>query len=480
MGATTVLLLLVASVASLETASAQFIPKGYRPQAQLLLGYEGTLEYRRSMGERAQISQPVKVDFHLLSKSDEGSRWLTLRRLALGHIQWNSGGRSLLARTRDAALFELGTDGQVRNCMAMKLLRSEQASAVPLSFFPPAGVVAAADGFRQDAALLEVLRSNSLSQGQEHFRAPLLWRLESEEAETTLVAEALDLPTSSQRSTNQLRSYRRRCTLDPMTGLISRFEVEWEFRPKGAGSERRRVFQLTLKLVTNRCLDANETRRRDAAVAEAERIASGERPSNDKKAAAIVTDYLRQHRAFAGSVELARWICDRWTQRARAKSEESERGDHRAWTLRSSDTWDLATEAFSTEGPASPIRGQDLEGREWDLGELRGRKVALLFWSSRQSTPRRSFALARQLIDKHKGKLVLLGINTERRERRERNLIRDLEPGFPQLLSQHAAAEEYWVTWLPELILVDEKGQLRGRFNSESKDRADTDRSRRR
>ena len=140
------------------------------------------------------------------------------------------------------------------------------------------------------------------------------------------------------------------------------------------------------------------------------------------------------------------------------------------WWLWSSLAGPIELQPAESAPEATPIRMRDLEGRNFDLGELRGRVVVLTYWASwcapcRVDVPRLN-RIAEELGERG---LVVLGLNADglpavKLERLREEWGIDYRIVMPrQRLAQTTFAlkkrkEIYPTTWL-----IDREGRLRGR-----------------
>jgi thiol-disulfide isomerase/thioredoxin len=111
----------------------------------------------------------------------------------------------------------------------------------------------------------------------------------------------------------------------------------------------------------------------------------------------------------------------------------------------------------------APLRLTDLEGREHDLGDLRGKVVILNFWASwcapcveeMPSIQRLSSALAAASV-------AVIAVNVGESELRVRAVAQRLGIELPILLDKDSTAFDAWgATVLPTTFVVDAEGRVR-------------------
>jgi thiol-disulfide isomerase/thioredoxin len=110
-----------------------------------------------------------------------------------------------------------------------------------------------------------------------------------------------------------------------------------------------------------------------------------------------------------------------------------------------------------------PLRLPDLDGRIWDLAELRGRPVLLNFWASwcepcRGEMPSLEMLAQRRTADG----LRVLTVNYQDGERSIRSFLERTPMDLPVLLDRDGAATRAWTPRLfPSSVLIAASGQPR-------------------
>lgn len=111
-------------------------------------------------------------------------------------------------------------------------------------------------------------------------------------------------------------------------------------------------------------------------------------------------------------------------------------------------------------GFSLPIVGQ--ADRQVRLDQLRGKVIALVFWSNRGDLVKQSLRFWQYMHEKHAGDgLVVLGMCLDQDEPEALAYARQRGLTFPHLFVDRPTASAYGVTGVPASIVVDRDSQVR-------------------
>lgn len=127
---------------------------------------------------------------------------------------------------------------------------------------------------------------------------------------------------------------------------------------------------------------------------------------------------------------------------------------------------DLAEEAKRIAGvlnkPVAAWEATDLDGKPWSGEGLKGKVVVMDFWYRGCGWCMFAMPQVKQLAADYQGKpVVVLGMNTDRKEEDARFVVKELELTYPQIKAQ-GLPERFAVQGFPTLLVIDQAGTVRG------------------
>jgi thiol-disulfide isomerase/thioredoxin len=121
-----------------------------------------------------------------------------------------------------------------------------------------------------------------------------------------------------------------------------------------------------------------------------------------------------------------------------------------------------AEEREAINKPAAQWETTDLEGKKHSLSDYRGKVVVLDFWYSGCVPCIKAMPEIEEIAEQFRGKpVVVLGMNTDMDEKDARSVVDKLKLNYPTLKAQ-GLIEKYNVQGFPTLVIVDQKGVIRG------------------
>lgn len=141
----------------------------------------------------------------------------------------------------------------------------------------------------------------------------------------------------------------------------------------------------------------------------------------------------------------------------------------RAWlTLAAAASLPLPLNASTIERPwpprktAPPLALDDLDGRRWNLTELRGKVVVLNFWASWCEPCVTEIPTLSWLAETHAGRgdVVVLGVNYQEHEGKVRRFLQSVPVAYPVLLDRSGEAAKAWTARIfPSTVLIGRDGR---------------------
>lgn len=119
--------------------------------------------------------------------------------------------------------------------------------------------------------------------------------------------------------------------------------------------------------------------------------------------------------------------------------------------------------------PLPPLQALDLQGKTWNLADLRGRAVVLNFWAT-WCPPCRAEMPSLQQLEEFYGtdRLVVLALNVREGPRRISQYLQSSGLKLTVLLDPQGDVTRAWgATVLPTTILIDAEGRGRQRVRGE-------------
>jgi thiol-disulfide isomerase/thioredoxin len=127
-----------------------------------------------------------------------------------------------------------------------------------------------------------------------------------------------------------------------------------------------------------------------------------------------------------------------------------------------------AREALMRAWPASQARPTlqltDLDGRQWQLADLRGKVVLLNFWASWCEPCVEELPFLGELAASEPQRLAVLGVNFKESAEQIRRFPPAGKLAYPILLDRSGESFKMWAGGiLPTTVLIDRKGKARWR-----------------
>lgn len=117
-------------------------------------------------------------------------------------------------------------------------------------------------------------------------------------------------------------------------------------------------------------------------------------------------------------------------------------------------------------GQATPtLQLDDLDGRQWKLGALRGKVVLLNFWATWCEPCVEELPFVNELATAEPERLAVVGVNYKESAAQIRRFPATGKIGYPILLDRSGEGFKKWANgMLPTTVLIDRKGKARWRF----------------
>lgn len=111
--------------------------------------------------------------------------------------------------------------------------------------------------------------------------------------------------------------------------------------------------------------------------------------------------------------------------------------------------------------PAADWQATDLDGRPWGRDALKGKVVVMDFWYRGCGWCMFAMPQVKQLAADYRDRgVVVLGMNTDRKEEDARFVVKALELSYPQIKAQDLP-ERFGVQGFPTLLVIDQTGTVR-------------------
>lgn len=123
----------------------------------------------------------------------------------------------------------------------------------------------------------------------------------------------------------------------------------------------------------------------------------------------------------------------------------------------------LPAMAEVTSGAAPDFTLKSASGANLKLSEYRGEVVLINFWASWCGPCRQEMPALDELHSRYRllG-FTVLGVNVEEDSRKAREVLADLQVGFPVLFDDHSTVSRlYDIVAMPSTVLVDRNGNIR-------------------
>ena len=113
--------------------------------------------------------------------------------------------------------------------------------------------------------------------------------------------------------------------------------------------------------------------------------------------------------------------------------------------------------------PAADWSVEDIDGKKHSLEDYRGKVVVLDFWYRGCGWCIKAMPQIKEVVTHYEGKpVVVLGMNTDREEKDARFVVDKLKLNYTTLKAE-GWSDKYGVQGFPTLVVIDQKGVVRGR-----------------
>ena len=116
--------------------------------------------------------------------------------------------------------------------------------------------------------------------------------------------------------------------------------------------------------------------------------------------------------------------------------------------------------------PVPNFRLTDLNGKHWDLSELKGSVVIVNFWATWCPSCKEEMPSLNRLYEKYRGRddFEILAILYNDLPKEARKYVNGEGFEFPILKLNNRVTDDYGVTGVPETYIIDKQGILRKKF----------------
>jgi thiol-disulfide isomerase/thioredoxin len=113
-------------------------------------------------------------------------------------------------------------------------------------------------------------------------------------------------------------------------------------------------------------------------------------------------------------------------------------------------------------GATPPLALRDIEGKEHNLADYKGKVVVLNFWATWCDPCREEMPAMQRLQDKLAGKLVILAVDYGEGAPRIKDFLKKVPVRFTMLLDRDTSAATAWkVKVLPTSLIIDPQQKVR-------------------
>lgn len=119
--------------------------------------------------------------------------------------------------------------------------------------------------------------------------------------------------------------------------------------------------------------------------------------------------------------------------------------------------------------PTPPLEAFDLQGRRWQLAELKGRVLVLNFWASWCEPCRAEMATLQQLpAVLGEDRMAVIGVNFKESPQRISRFVQAAGVTMPVWMDPRGETARAWgVSVFPSTVLIDRAGRARQRIRGE-------------
>jgi len=418
-------LLTTVSARSAETK----LPPRYRLEVGQQLVYEGSSRFKYQNGSHGTTD---KTTFWVTRKNDDGS-WhiIAHNENTFGQSHGESDAPPAPGRKEEAFdAFDLHPDGRIANPP-----QGFQEKRLPNTFIPlPADVARAKSGWQQeqeagDKSLYRLASQNDSASGKWVF----------EKTEQGLFNEVY------------LSTSKAAIHFDANRGLITKIESEYTqgygFNGKGTGIvELKTATQKDSQWITQLAQETDVLLKAKAVVSDA--FKSLQQGGDREKVTTATEKTLRDGR---DKVKLPIVVAQFDAQLEQFKSSASYYAEEKK---REDEVLNKAAADWSTE---------DIDGKRHSLAGYRGKVLVLDFWYRGCGWCIKAMPQIKEVAEHYQGKpVVVLGMNTDRDEKDARFVVDKLKLNYATLKAE-GLPQKYGVQGFPTVIVIDQKGVVRGR-----------------
>jgi thiol-disulfide isomerase/thioredoxin len=404
-------------------------PPRYRLEVGQQLIYEGASRFKYQNGAHGTTD---KTTFWVGRKNDDGS-WhiIAHNENTFGQSHGESDAPPTPGRKEEAFdAFDLHPDGRVANPPQGFREKRLTSTFIPL----PADVASAKGGWQQeqeagDKSLYRLAPQNDSSSGKWVF----------EKTEQGLFNEVY------------LSTSKAVIHFDANRGLITKVESEYTqgygFNGKGTGIvELKSDTKKDPEWITQLAQETDVLLKAKAAVSDAFKAVQ---QGGDRETTTATTEQMLRN--SRDKVRLPIIVAQFDAQLEQFKSSASYYAEEKK---REDEVLNKAAADWSTE---------DIDGRKHALAGYRGKVIVLDFWYRGCGWCIKAMPQIKEVVEHYQGKpVVVLGMNTDREEKDARFVVDKLKLNYATLKAE-GLPQKYGVQGFPTLIIIDQKGVVRGR-----------------